>query len=76
MWKAHDGIFNGTVEQLCPITFLSGITRLEQRVNLSELQGVLRSRDRNAGQRAADGCADKRACGEVCVFMFPGHRRD
>ena len=44
MWKAHRGTFNGVVEQLCPITFLSKIVRLKQSVNLSELQEVLKLR--------------------------------
>ena len=37
MWKAKRCLLNGTVEQLCPITFLSEITELKQSVNLSEL---------------------------------------
>ena len=42
--------FKGTVELLCPITFLSEFTRQKQSVNSSELKGVLRSTDRNACQ--------------------------
>ena len=26
LWKAHQGLLNGTVEQLCPISFLSELT--------------------------------------------------
>ena len=28
VWKAHQSVFNGTVELLCPITFVSKITEL------------------------------------------------
>ena len=31
MWKAHHEMFNGTVEQLCPIAFLSKVTGLKQK---------------------------------------------
>ena len=30
-WKAHQGLFNGTAEQPCPITCLSEITELQKR---------------------------------------------
>ena len=37
-WKAHQGLFNGTVEQLCPITFLSEFTVLTCELKKSVLR--------------------------------------
>ena len=38
MWKAHQWIFTGTVEQLCLVTFLSEITELQKSANLCDLK--------------------------------------
>ena len=63
MWKSHQGFFNGTVELLCPITFLSEFTELKFEVKrAAETQ-------RNSCHCECAVCvsAEKHACGEVFI---------